>query len=454
MLGLLFSLGLSVFLVYSSMYWYSGIWGLCLVVLFSLLIIYTPSYSYDLFSSYLSGDTLSSVLVCLTVWISVLMLLASQQVQLTKNNTKVFCLTILVLCCTLLYAFLMSNVYLFYFFFEASLIPTLVLILGWGYQPERLQAGMYMMMYTLSASLPLLLVLVWMVGINKSGEIFVAHSIRDSGLSKSYLNILMSLAFFVAFMVKLPVFGMHLWLPKAHVEAPVAGSMVLAAILLKLGGFGLLRVYQYANYSYSNVVILFMVLALIGGVITSVVCFRQVDLKALIAYSSIGHMSLVLAGIFLDTSWGWFASLLLMAAHGFCSSALFALANFSYQKTSTRSLYLTKGLLLSSPVLSLAWFMFASLNMAAPPSINLVGEIFVYAAGLSSSAYYGIPIGIMSFLAALFSMYLYMQTQHGGTVAYVSPHSGLKSVSMNVLWLHWIPANFFILKVHLLYLWL
>nr|YP_010926084.1 NADH dehydrogenase subunit 4 [Agrilus zanthoxylumi]WKF51813.1 NADH dehydrogenase subunit 4 [Agrilus zanthoxylumi] len=389
-------------------------------------------------SNNLGLDLLSYMLVLLSMWICSLMLMASFSIMKTEFYSEFFCFTILLLLFSLFMSFSSLNLFIFYLFFEISLIPTLVLILGWGYQPERLQAGVYLLFYTLFASLPML-VSIFYLNLNFNSLLFVfLNGYIDSIFLFFCINFV--------FMIKIPMYIVHLWLPKAHVEAPVAGSMILAGIMLKLGGYGMLRFMKLFIGISSLINYVFISISILGGVLVSLMCLRQTDMKLLIAYSSVAHMGLVLAGIMTFSYWGFCGAFSMMIAHGLSSSALFCLANISYERVNSRSLYLNKGMISLMPSLTLWWFLFSSCNMAAPPSLNLLSEILLINSLVSWSLMNMLGLALISFFSACYSLYLYSCSQHGKF------SMSLMSLNLNslreflLLLLHWVPLNFFIFK--------
>nr|AFQ62313.1 NADH dehydrogenase subunit 4 [Enicmus brevicornis] len=422
--------------------------SMMMMILISIIFMFNISMSSVFLNiSYFFGcDLISYTLVLLSLWICFLMILASEKVYLMKNYENLFIFMVLVLLISLVVTFSVMDLFIFYLFFEISLIPTLILILGWGYQPERIQAGMYLLFYTLLASLPMMIVIFYYYNQYNSLDFwFLSYN-----LNSVFMYLCMNLVFFI----KMPLFFVHLWLPKAHVEAPVAGSMILAGIMLKLGGYGLLRFMVLFVEIGVKINIIFINISLVGGVIVSLICLRQSDIKSLIAYSSVAHMGLVVMGIMSLTLWGLSGALVMMLAHGLCSSGLFALANISYERVHSRSVYLNKGLINIMPSMSMWWFLLSSSNMAAPPSFNLLGEIMLINSMISFSYVTMLMLMFISFFSAAYSLYLYAFTQHGAL------YSGLYSVYSGVirefllLLLHWLPLNLLILKSDSFCLWL
>ena len=398
-----------------------------------------------------SIDQLRTLLVSLTIWISALILIASQKIIQEEKKRKSFMLTLTRLSFVLVIAFTTHNILLFYIFFEASLIPTLLLILGWGYQPERLQAGIYLIIYTVTASLPLLLSLIFIYQNSFHLSITLHHwsLFQNNRILSMWWLITIS-----AFLVKTPLYLTHLWLPKAHVEAPVAGSIVLAGILLKLGSYGLLRIRTKFIILRKTLSPIIIRVSLIGGVITSLICVRQTDVKSLIAYSSVRHIGLATAGIMSNTLWGWQGAFIILLAHGLCSSCIFALANITYETTHSRRIYITKGLITLFPAITFWWFWFSACNIAAPPSLNLGAEIILISRALSFSTLTAIPLSLIAFLAAAYSLLLYTSTQHGQSPIFHNPLSLFTPRNITISLLHFIPLITLILKIDFLTIWI
>nr|AAK85726.1 NADH dehydrogenase 4 [Bombyx mori] len=351
-------------------------------------------------------DIISFGLILLSIWICSLMIMASESLFKLNFYFNFFLFNVIFLLIMLYLTFSVLNLLLFYFFFEASLIPTLLLIIGWGYQPERIQAGMYLLFYTLFGSLPLLMGIIYIFNDLNTMTIYFLKFFN--------MNMyLLYISMIFAFLVKMPMYFVHLWLPKAHVEAPISGSMILAGIMLKLGGYGLLRVMIFLQEVNLKLNYIWIIISLVGGLFISMKCFCQVDMKSLIAYSSVAHMSMVIGGIMVMNYWGFIGSYILMISHGLCSSGMFCLANINYERLHSRSLYINSGMMNFMPSMSLWWFLLLSSNMAAPPSLNLLGEISLINSLVSWSNISMILLMMISFFSAGYSLYLYSYIQHG-----------------------------------------
>nr|UUA64962.1 NADH dehydrogenase subunit 4 [Leguminivora glycinivorella]UUA64975.1 NADH dehydrogenase subunit 4 [Leguminivora glycinivorella] len=427
-----------------NMFWLVQMFLFLLMFLFMNLSM--SLYNFSNLSYMFGCDMISFGLILLSIWICGLMLMASENLFKVKFYINFFLFNIIFLLIMLYMTFSVMNLFMFYLFFEGSLIPTLLLIMGWGYQPERIQAGLYLLFYTLFASLPLLLGIFF---IFNSENFIMIYFLK-------FLNLNMYLLYFsmiMAFLVKMPMYFVHLWLPKAHVEAPVSGSMILAGIMLKLGGYGLLRVMIFLQQVGLKFNFIWIIISLLGGFYVSLNCFCQVDIKSLIAYSSVAHMSLVIGGIMTMSYWGFMGSYVLMIGHGLCSSGMFCLANINYERLHSRSLYINKGMMNFIPSMSLWWFLLMSSNMAAPPSLNLMGEIMLINSLVSWCWFSMIFLVLISFFSAGYSLYLYSYTQHGKY--YCGIYSFYTGVSREylMLLLHWLPLNTLIMKIDYSMIW-
>nr|QHN51668.1 NADH dehydrogenase subunit 4 [Ammodytes tobianus] len=403
-------------------------------------------------NNYLAVDSLSAPLMALTCWLLPLMILASQHHMSHEpaNRQRMYLTLLTSLQAFLILAFSATEIILFYIMFEATLIPTLIIITRWGNQTERLNAGTYFLFYTLAGSLPLIVALLLLQ--NSTGTLSLLTLPYTNPLPlATYADKLWWAGCLMAFLVKMPLYGVHLWLPKAHVEAPVAGSMILAAVLLKLGGYGMMRLMIMLDPLTKELSYPFIIFALWGVVMTSSICLRQTDLKSLIAYSSVSHMGLVAAAILIQTPWSFTGALILMIAHGLTSSALFCLANMNYERTHSRTMVLARGLQVALPLMATWWFISSLANLALPPLPNLMGELIIITSLFNWSWWTLVFTGAGTLITASYSLYMFLMTQRGPLPAHIIALDPTHSREHLVAMLHLLPLLLLILKPELIW---
>nr|NP_443394.1 NADH dehydrogenase subunit 4 [Poromitra oscitans]BAB70244.1 NADH dehydrogenase subunit 4 [Poromitra oscitans] len=405
-------------------------------------------------NTFMATDPLSTPLLVLTCWLLPLMILASQNhMTLEPQNRQRMYITLLTsLQVFLILAFGATEIIMFYVMFEATLIPTLIIITRWGNQTERLNAGTYFLFYTLAGSLPLLVALLLLQNDTGTLSLLTLQYTKPLQLT-SYADKLWWAGCLVAFLVKMPLYGVHLWLPKAHVEAPIAGSMILAAVLLKLGGYGMMRMVMMLDPLTKELSYPFIIFALWGIIMTGSICLRQTDLKSLIAYSSVSHMGLVAGGILIQTPWGFTGSLILMIAHGLASSALFCLANTNYERTHSRTMVLARGLQMVLPLMTAWWLIASFANLALPPLPNLMGELMIITSLFNWSWFTLLLTGTGTLITAGYSLYMFLMTQRGPLPAHILALDPTHTREHLLMALHLIPLVLLIMKPELIWGW-
>nr|BAV14486.1 NADH dehydrogenase subunit 4 [Amphiprion ocellaris] len=425
------------------------------IALASLAWFNSPTETgWSCMNPYMATDPLSTPLLALTCWLLPLMILASQNHTSSEptGRQRMYITLLTSLQIFLILAFSATEVIMFYIMFEATLIPTLIIITRWGNQTERLNAGTYFLFYTLAGSLPLLVALLLLQNSTGTLSLLTLQYTTAMELS-SYADKFWWAGCLLAFLVKMPLYGAHLWLPKAHVEAPIAGSMILAAVLLKLGGYGMMRMMTMLEPLTKELSYPFIIFALWGVIMTGSICLRQTDLKSLIAYSSVSHMGLVAAGILIQTPWGFTGALILMIAHGLTSSALFCLANTNYERTHSRTMILARGLQMVLPLMTAWWFIASLANLALPPLPNLMGELMIITSLFNWSWWTLALTGAGTLITAGNSLYMFLMTQRGPIPAHMMALHPTHSREHLLIILHLLPLILLILKPELVWGW-
>ena len=353
---------------------------------------------------YLGLDGISVLFVLLSTLITILCVLISWNA--IKTKTKEFYISILIMEGAMIGVFCSLDFFLFYLFWEAMLIPMYLLIGVWG-GPNRIYAAVKFFLYTLIGSVLMLVGIIVLY--------FYAGNTFDilELMTKTYpynMQIWLFWAFFAAFAVKVPMFPVHTWLPDAHTEAPTAGSVILAAVLIKMGAYGFLRfslpLFPEASRAMTPIMLLLSVTAIIYG---AVICLAQTDLKRLIAYSSVSHMGFVTLGIFAMNTQGMEGGILQMLNHGVVTGALFLSVGIIYDRTHTREIADYGGVASVMPVYATAFMIFTLASIGLPATNGFIGEFLIILGGFKASQLSGVLAATGIIIGAGYMLWLYQR---------------------------------------------
>ena len=361
----------------------------------------------DNISYHVGVDGISILFVILTTFLVPICILASY--NNIKFSIKEYLIAFLALETFMIGVFISMDLILFYLFFEGGLIPMFLIIGIWGGE-RRIYSTFKFFLYTLAGSVFMLLAVIfmyWEVG-TSSIPVLLQYEFSYN------TQIILWLAFFASFVVKIPMWPFHTWLPDAHVEAPTAGSVILAGVLLKLAGYGFIRfsITMFPDASFYFAPMIF-VLSIIAIIFTSLIALVQTDMKKLIAYSSVAHMGFVTLGIFTFTIQGIEGAIIQMISHGIVSAALFLCVGVVYDRIHSREIERYGGLVNRMPLYSFSFMIFILASLGLPGTSGFVGEFLVLLSIFSVNTYFAIFATIGVVLSATYSLWLYRKVIFG-----------------------------------------
>ena len=402
-----------------------------------------------LFAPYLAWhlgiDGISLMLIMLSVFLMPLCILASW--TSIQKRVPEYMAAFLLMETLMLGVFASLDLFLFYLFFEGGLIPMYLIIGIWG-GARRIYASYKFFLYTLLGSVLMLLAMLYMTSVAHTTDIPTLMAYNFVPGVQQWLW----LAFFASFAVKMPMWPVHTWLPDAHVEAPTAGSVILAGVLLKLGGYGFVR-FSLPMFPQASVQLMWLIFALsmVAVVYTSLVALVQTDMKKLIAYSSVAHMAFVTAGLFAFNTQGLEGGVLMMLSHGLVSGALFLCVGVIYDRLHTRDIDRYGGLADNMPKYALFFLFFTMASIGLPATSGFVAEFLVLAGSFKAASWLALTMTTGIILGAAYMLYLYRRVVFGALVkddVRAMPDLNAREVAillpitLAVLWMGIYPASF------------